>query len=162
MLTGILADQARHTVAIELDHKLGLHLHKFLEHKPNITIKERDILKLNLNELLNQIKIQPIHPSIHLSIYRRLLSPACPKTNSITLTSPLDFYTNRNWAYLKQPMGNDQLIAQKQLALPHKVFANIPFAIGGQIVCQRLNSSNPPRDCYLVTDARLAYRLSGF
>lgn len=44
---------------------------------------------------------------------------------------------------------------------PFKVFANIPFSIEGEIIRKLLDSNNPPEDCYLVVDKRLAERLSG-
>lgn len=44
---------------------------------------------------------------------------------------------------------------------PYKVFANIPFAIEGEIVRKLLNSIPPPEDCYLIVDKRFALRLSG-
>lgn len=44
---------------------------------------------------------------------------------------------------------------------PYKVFANIPFAIEGQIVRKLLAASNPPEDTYLVVRRSLAERLSG-
>ncbi len=43
----------------------------------------------------------------------------------------------------------------------YKVFANIPFSIEGEIVRKLLDSNNPPQDCYLMVDKRLALRLSG-
>lgn len=42
-----------------------------------------------------------------------------------------------------------------------KVFANIPFSIEGKIIRKLLDSINPPQDCYLIVDKRLAIRLSG-
>lgn len=44
---------------------------------------------------------------------------------------------------------------------PYKVFANIPFSIEGEIIRKLLDSNNPPQDCYLIVDKRLAQRLSG-
>lgn len=46
-------------------------------------------------------------------------------------------------------------------ATPYKVFANIPFAIEGQIVRKLLDAPNPPEDSYLVVRQSLAERLSG-
>ena len=45
-------------------------------------------------------------------------------------------------------------------ALPYKTFANIPFAIEGQIIRKLIDAPNPPKDCYLVMMKELAYRLS--
>ncbi len=44
---------------------------------------------------------------------------------------------------------------------PYKVFANIPFAIEGQIVRKLLTAPTPPTDSYLVVRAEFAERLSG-
>ncbi len=44
---------------------------------------------------------------------------------------------------------------------PYKVFANIPFSIEGEVIRKLLDSHNPPQDCYLIVDKRLAKRLSG-
>lgn len=41
----------------------------------------------------------------------------------------------------------------------YKVFANIPFAIEGKIIRKMIESNNPPDDCYLVLDQKLATRL---
>ena len=46
-------------------------------------------------------------------------------------------------------------------ATPYKVFANIPFAIEGQIVRKLLAAPRPPDDSYLVVRRSLAERLSG-
>lgn len=46
-------------------------------------------------------------------------------------------------------------------SFPFKVFANAPFSIEGEIIRKLLDSDNPPEDCYLVIDKRLALRLSG-
>lgn len=47
-------------------------------------------------------------------------------------------------------------------AFPYKVFANLPFGIESQVVRKLLDSLNPPEECYLIVDRRLANRLSGF
>lgn len=44
---------------------------------------------------------------------------------------------------------------------PYKVFANIPFSIEGEIIRKLLDNNNPPEDCYIIVDKRLALRLSG-
>lgn len=44
--------------------------------------------------------------------------------------------------------------------LPYKVFANIPFAIEGKIICKLIEANNPPQDCYLVVMSELAKRLA--
>lgn len=43
----------------------------------------------------------------------------------------------------------------------YKVFANISFSIGGEIVRKLFDGKNPPEDYYLIIDRRLALRLSG-
>ena len=58
---------------------------------------------------------------------------------------------------------NDKLIAVHSdfltMSLPpglYKVFANIPFSITGDVVRKLLQSSNPPRDAYLVMQSEAA------
>lgn len=43
----------------------------------------------------------------------------------------------------------------------YKVFANVPFSKEGEIIRKLLDTKNPPEDCYLIVDKRLALRLSG-
>jgi 23S rRNA (adenine-N6)-dimethyltransferase len=43
----------------------------------------------------------------------------------------------------------------------YKVFCNIPYSIGGLIVRKLLDTSYPPKDCYLIVRKELAERLSG-
>jgi len=43
----------------------------------------------------------------------------------------------------------------------YKVFANIPFHIEGQFVRKLINSSNPPKDTYLVMRKEVAERMAG-
>ncbi len=76
---------------------------------------------------------------------------------------------NKLFLHLKQFFGNNSKIELHQIDFlkfslpksPFKVFANIPFSIEGEIIRKLLDSSNPPEDCYLVTDRRLALRLLG-
>ncbi len=42
---------------------------------------------------------------------------------------------------------------------PYTVFANLPFAIEGQIIRHLIEGPNPPKDSYLIIDAKLAHRL---
>jgi len=53
------------------------------------------------------------------------------------------------------------ILAHPLPATPYKVFANIPFAIEGQIVRKLIDAENAPEDCYLVVMRDLAERLSG-
>lgn len=70
------------------------------------------------------------------------------------------------YTYLNQHFKIDKLILyhqdflQYQLPhIPYKVFANPPFAIEGKIIRHLIDSANPPDDCYLVIDSKLAHRL---
>ncbi|MDO8570100.1 MAG: rRNA adenine N(6)-methyltransferase family protein [Candidatus Daviesbacteria bacterium] len=71
--------------------------------------------------------------------------------------------------HLKQFLGNNLNLNLHQIdflkfplpKFPYKVFANIPFSIEGEIIRKLLDSNNPPEDCYLIVDKRLASRLSG-
>lgn len=53
------------------------------------------------------------------------------------------------------------ILAHPLPVTPYKVFANIPFAIAGQIVRKLIDAERAPDDCYLVVMRELAERLSG-
>jgi 23S rRNA (adenine-N6)-dimethyltransferase len=58
-------------------------------------------------------------------------------------------------------IASGDILAHPLPATPYKVFANIPFAIAGQIVRKLIDDENAPDDCYLVVMRELAERLSG-
>jgi len=58
-------------------------------------------------------------------------------------------------------IASGDILAHPLPATPYKVFANIPFAIEGQIVRKLIDAENAPDDCYLVVMRELAQRLSG-
>jgi len=79
---------------------------------------------------------------------------------AIELDSQLFAQLKTNFRYVDNLAVYHQNFLNFQLPkTTYKVFANIPFAIEGQIIRKLIDNSNPPDDCYLVLNKQLANRL---